>query len=281
MRVVDTHVHIWPRPRPERRFPWTSAHPVETLFEVLDANGVDAAVQVTPSPEGWDNEYGIEAAVAHPGRLAVFGRFDPAAPDPERRLEAWMARPGASGVRLTAFGDSALGPGGLTAFEDFWAAAERTGVTVALFAPDDLADAVGVLDRHPQLHLIVDHLGVGAYPGCRDPLAGLRVLPELAAFPNVSAKVAALPEVSSQPFPFADMHEHLATALDLFGAGRLVWGSNHPVITEWCTYAESLDWLEACDFLSDADRASLLHGTADAMLARAAVSPSGPPCPGS
>lgn len=268
-------MHIWPRARPDRRFPWTSAHPVESMLEVLDAHGVDSAVQVTPSPEGWDNEYGIEAAAAHPGRIRVFGRFDPAAPDPERRLEEWMARPGASGVRLTFFGDSAAGPGGLTALEPFWAACERSGVPVALFAPDDLEDAVRVLERHPSLRLIVDHLGVGAYPGCRDPLAGLRLLPELAAFENVGAKVAALPEVSAEPFPFRDMHEHVATALELFGAGRLMWGSNYPVITEWCTYAQSLEWLDACEFLTDADRALLLHGTADALLAGDGVSRSG------
>lgn len=260
-RIVDAHVHVWPRAFPGGAPVWRTPHPVEALLATLDDVGVDAAVHITPSPEGNDNRYGLQAAAAHPQRVRVFGRMDPAAPDPEGRLRSWLGHPGAAGVRLTYFGASAAGPGGLVRLAPFWTACERLGVPVALFAPDDLAEAVRVLERHPRLRLIVDHLGLGVYPGCAAPLRGLELLPEFAPFDGVRVKVSGLVEASAEAFPFRDVHEHLARAVAIFGSRRLMWGSNHPVVLPKCSYRESLDYLEHCEFLSSQDRACLLRDT--------------------
>jgi predicted TIM-barrel fold metal-dependent hydrolase len=257
--IIDSHVHVWREGHPDGAALWRDPYSVERLWETLDAAGVRAAVQVTPSPEGWDNRYGVEAAARHPDRLCVFGRLDPASPDPGGRLSTWLTQPGACGVRLTFFGRSAAADGGLLALEPFWAACERLAIPVAVFAPDNLVELVRVLERHPRLRLVVDHLGLGVYPGCPDPLAGLSTLPEFAAFDDVWVKISGLPEVSREGFPFRDVREHLAEALSRFGAERLIWGSNHPVVLSWCTYAESLDYLEDCDFL-DAESLEWLLG---------------------
>jgi predicted TIM-barrel fold metal-dependent hydrolase len=264
VRIVDAHVHVWRRPFPDHAPVWRTPHPVEALLATLDEHGVHAAVQVTPSPEGVDNGYGLEVAARYPERLRVFGRIDAAAPDPDARLRAWMERPGAAGVRFTFFGEHGPGPGGLQEMDPFWAACERLGVPVAMFAPDHLEDLVRVLERRPRLRLIVDHLGLGVYPGCRDPLRGLALLPELASFDQVVAKISGLPEVSAEPFPFRDVHEHLASAVEAFGSRRLMWGSNHPVVAQHCSYAESLGYLGHC-FLTDEDRAWILHRAVDTL----------------
>ena len=194
-------------------------------------------------------------------RLRVFGRFDPAAADPAERLRTWLTQPGAVGVRLTFFGPSAVGDDGLLGLEPFWNACERLATPVAVFAPDNLTDLVRVLERHPRLRLVVDHLGLGVYPGCVDPLAGLSILPEFAAFEHVRVKISGLPEISGEGFPFRDVRDHLADAVSRFGADRLIWGSNHPVVLAACTYAESLEYLEDCEFLSSEQLAWLLGGT--------------------
>jgi L-fuconolactonase len=265
-RIIDAHAHIWPRAHPQAASTWHAPHLVAELFATLEAAGVQSAIQVTPSPERFDNSYGLAAAAKHPGHLQVFGRLDPRAPEPERRLAEWMHEPAARGVRISFFGDHAAGDGDMVALEPFWAAAERLAVPISLFAPDSLHEALDVLERHPRLPLIVDHLGLGVYPGCPDPFAGTRLLPEFAAFEQVRVKVSALVEVSAERFPFRDVHEHLAAALGSFGASRLIWGSNYPVIRAKCSYAEALGYLRHCEFLSTEDLRWMLTGTISALL---------------
>jgi L-fuconolactonase len=267
--ILDSHVHVWPRRHPRAARVWQRPHTVAQLVRTLSDHGVAAAAQVTPSPERWDNRYGLEAHAREPQRVPwVFGRFDAQAPRAAERLRAWLRNPGAAGVRLTCFGHDAPAPGRLLSLEEFWAACEHLALPVALFAPDDLVELVRVLERHPRLRLIVDHLGLGVYPGCSDPFRGLEMLPRLAEFENVRAKVSGLVEVSAEPFPFADVHARLASALELFGARRLIWGSNHPVVLQHCSYGESLEFLRACQFLGPEELSWILAGTLQELLGR-------------
>lgn len=269
--IVDAHVHIWPDPRPARPYPWTpDPHPVEVLLPVLDASGVRLAVQVTPTIMAFDNDYGLEAAERHPGRLGVFGRFDPHPPDLEARLAAWMAHPAATGIRLTFFGANAASPGQLHALAPLWEACVDRAVPVAVLAPDALGALSEVADRHRGLRLIVDHLGLGVYPGSADPFAGWPQLADLAAVPDVVVKISTLVETSVEPHPFPDVHDRLAEAVELFGAERLVWASNYPVVLSHCSYEESLTFLGACAFLDDEQLAWLTHRSFEAFLDRSA-----------
>ncbi len=260
-RIVDSHVHIWPDPQPGRPYPWPAApdpHPVEALLPVLDAVGVTAAVQVTPSTSGYDNDYGLVAAEQHPDRITVFGRFDPDAPDLRGRLAAWMKHPAALGVRLTFF-ESVL-----AAEHPFWAAASELDVVVAVFAPGSVEDVLRVVELHPGLRLIVDHLGLDIYGP--EPYRDQPLLAELVPFPRVRVKISGLVETSSEPFPFRDVHDHLARAVELFGAQRLIWGSNYPVVLTSCGYSESLEFLDACDFLSGDELDQMLARTFDDLI---------------
>jgi predicted TIM-barrel fold metal-dependent hydrolase len=261
-RVVDSHMHIWPEALAGREFPWPpepNPHPIEDLLPILDDAGVAEAVQVTPSTLGFDNSYGLAVAERMPDRIAVFGRLDPTAPDPRERLIAWMAHPAALGVRLMLSGAR------LTVDGDFLAAAEEMGIPLTVFAPGSLAGLVEVAHRYPQLHLVVDHLGLDVYGP--EPYRDQPLLAELVGPSNVRVKISGLVETSSEPFPFRDVHDHLARAVELFGAERLIWGSNYPVVLNRCSYAESLRWLDACrDIVSDGDLDAILAGTFDSLV---------------
>lgn len=266
-RIIDAHLHVWPEPRPERPYPWTpDPHLIEDLLPVLDRYHVDRAVQVTPTIMEYDNQYGVLAAERTDDRIGVFGRFDPAQSDVRARLDAWMRRRGALGTRLTFFGSTAAEGGQLLALEPFWSAAEELNAPVAVLAPDSLPELAEVASRHPRLRLIVDHLGLGVYPGSADPYAGWPHLSELAAQDNVRVKISTLVETSTEKYPFRDVHDRLAQAVELFGAHRLMWASNYPVVLSHCGYAESLQFLGECDFLTPDQLEWLTHGTFESFI---------------
>lgn len=272
--IVDAHLHIWPEARPQRPYPWTpDPHLVEDLLPILDRNGVDHAMQITPTIMGFDNEYGLEVAEQYPGRFGVFGRFDHQAADVAGDLARWMSHPGAQGIRLTFFGATAT-PGALLALTSLWEACEQQSVPVAVLAPDNLGELAHVGATHPELRLIVDHLGLGVYEGSTDPYAGWGHLAQIASITNAYVKISTLVETSTESFPFRDVHDRLAEALELFGADRLMWGSNYPVVLSKCDYDESLSFLASCDFLDGEQLEQLTHSTITAFL-----SPKKPPNP--
>lgn len=268
--IIDGHFHVWGEPFPQRPFPWTpDPFPASDLLALLDQHGVTGGVDVTPIMYGWDNRYAITAAADAGGRVSVFGRFDPFAPQARERLTRWMATPGAAGVRLTFYGADLARLDDPNTLDPFWAAAAGLGVPVAVFAPDRLWEIVRAVELHPTLRLIVDHLGLGVYPGCEDPFLGYPALKELVPFEQVLVKISGAVEVSRTTFPFVDMQELVAEAHARFGANRLLWGSNYPVVLDACTYAEALAFVDECDCFDDADRAAVLSGTCASLLATA------------
>lgn len=270
--VIDCHFHLWDEPFPQRPFPWTpDPFPASEMLSVLDAHGVARGINVTPIMYGFDNACGVAAAAQTRGRIAAFGRFDAFAPNPGERLQEWMTTPGAAGIRLTFYGDDLSKLEDPAALEPFWAAAEELGVPVAVFAPDAMWAIVRAVERHPGLRLIIDHLALGVYPGCEDPRAGYPALAELAPFEHVLVKISGVVEVSRAPYPFRDMHELVAEACERFGASRMMWGSNYPVVLQSCTYEEALGFVDELDFLSEAQRGEILGGTCARLLATPTV----------
>lgn len=54
---------------------------------------------------------------------------------------------------------------------------------------------------------------------------------------------------------------------EVFGADRLMWGSNYPAVSKVCSYRQTIDFIrEGCAFLSDSDRAKILGGTAQRIF---------------
>ena len=239
MTIIDAQIHVWNPDTPSR--PWPPdraafAHgrslSAEEVLRVMDGAGVARAVLVPPSWIGDDNSGALTAAGAHPDRFAVMGRFDPTAPGAEGRLRHWLA-------------DGSL--------DWFWAAAEQAGVPLMVFVPGQ-APALGpIAARHPRLRLILDHL---ARPGALKDDAAFEDLDQVLAlskYPNVAAKVSALPCYSSEPYPFPGLHKHVRRVFEAFGSRRMLWGTDYSRLT--CPYADAIRlFTDALDFLSLGDR---------------------------
>jgi predicted TIM-barrel fold metal-dependent hydrolase len=259
MTVVDTHVHYWAEATPDRPHDpegihWGAAVTAVMLLERAAAAGVDRIVQVTPALMGFDNRYGIEAALRHPDRIAgVFGRFDVLAPDVEGRLRELMSQPKMLGIRVTLHQPP---------FEPFLTAAERQGVRVQLFVPYQARELLATARRYDGIRFMVDHMGVRRMSGePPDRFADWPNLIALAREPNVWIKVSYFPEAAPdhERYPFPTSLRRFRALYEATGSERMIWGSNYPPSARACTYRQSVTFIEeAATFLSAADRRAIL-----------------------
>lgn len=259
MKIIDSQLHCFYPNTPQRPWPEgaTPVHGPEFTIEqataLLDQNGVQGGVLVPPSWNGWDNQYSLDAAVAHPKRFAVMGRFNFEAPDARERLRTWRQQPGMAGVRFFIQGNpwvSLLEP----EMSWVWQIAEETRLPVMSAIPGNVAGFEPILARFPALRLIIDH--AGRHPrGAMDEgaWADAAQLHALARFPNVSVKVSSLPCFSTEPYPFRNLHSPIKAIYDTFGPRRMMWGSDYTRLT--CPYDENIRlFTEALDFLSSEDK---------------------------
>lgn len=267
MKIIDSQIHCFYPNTPERPWPEGATSPhgpqytIEQALEVMDANGVQAAVLVPPSWNGWDNQYSLDAAVAQPTRFGVMGRFDITLPDAQDRLRRWRDQPGMLGVRVFLVGEPWMRLIEDDGHDWFWAISAETALPVMSTIPGNIAAFGPVLERHPTLRLIIDH--AGRHPrGPKDDAAWDDVdqLHALAKFENVSVKVSSLPSFTTQGYPFEQLHPHVRRLVESFGPERLLWGSDVTRLDS--TYDENIRlFTEALDFLSE-DGKSWIMGRA-------------------
>ena len=224
-------VHLWEGNRPDR--PWrpdrTPSLPEpfgpERMLPLMEEAGVDRVVIVPPAIMGVRNDFALECARSWPERFAVMGLLDAGAPDIEEQVARWREQPGMVGVRVH-FRDTEQDAWPDDRLEPFWAAAERCGLPVAGFFPGRLEMAQRALERHPELRLIVDHLGLPRIHGGIDE-EQFAVMLSLSRFRNVAVKLSTLASRSREHAPFADTHGLVRRLLAEYGPGRLLWASDH------------------------------------------------------
>lgn len=254
MRIVDAQVHIWSGGTPSGLHRQVPAFSAEELLAEMDAAGVDAAV-IHP-PVSWDpasNDLAVEAARRWPERFAVLGQVPLDRPAESRaRLERWRELPGMLGLRYplvlpeqrTWHADGTM--------DWLWPEAERLGLPVATMAWRFLPAFRGIAERHPELRLIIDHLGLVRSARDDEAFANLGELLPLAGLPNVAVKATGAPGYSTAPYPFRNIHDGLRRVFDAFGPHRFFWGTD---ITRMpCGYrqcvtmlTEELPWLSGRD----------------------------------
>ena len=119
------------------------------------------------------------------------------------------------------------------------------------------------LERFPEQPVVLDHAGFPDLAG-GPPYSGAAELFSLAReHPNLTCKVTShLLEAAAEHGRASDFVDRLVAA---FGADRLLWGSDWPQ-THDRPYADLVSLArDACDNLTDAERAAVLGGTALAL----------------
>ena len=272
--IVDTHLHYWRWPPDaeartiaESLAQHSSASledelPYAEVAATMRRAGVGHAMQVTRTISGYDNGYSVEGARRFPDTFRVCGRFDPTGPDLPGRLRAFMGETTMAAIRLFWYSadDAWLSDGSTDAF---WQEAEALDIPVCVYAPHNVRALYDVALAYPGLRLIVDHLGADLFSPLDHRFDHWQEVRRLTKFENVYLKVSALPEATGERFPFPAAQARALEAYELFGPDRLMWGSNYPLTTRVCTYAEAVDLIRVgCEFLTVEDRAKVLGATA-------------------
>ena len=258
--IVDAQVHLWKASAPD--YPWNEgAKPqlpepftYERALKLMDEAGVNRVVVVPPGLS-WSNSYALEAAKTHPSRFAVMGRVrfdDPKGPE---LIAKWKEQPGMLGVR-----HNVNDPTSMAQIKDgtanwFWGAAEKAGIPVMYFAAGQAAVLAPVAEKHPGLTLIIDHLGINS------AVAKKKALPEaigqvvaMAKYPNVGVKMSNLPGSSLEPYPYADLNEHLKRVFDAYGPQRCYWGTDVTNGLAQADWKQRRSHVENLAFLSEEDK---------------------------
>jgi predicted TIM-barrel fold metal-dependent hydrolase len=259
--IVDAQIHMWPANTPER--PWAAgAQPqlpepftIERVVPMIDEAGVDRVVIVPPTLEGERLDYAQQAVKRYPGRFAIMGRI--ALNDPSRasRLPTWREQPGVLGVRLNIAGAQAAWLTDGTA-DWFWPAAEKSRVPVMFLTSGLLPLFVPIAERHPQLPLIIDHMGVSSEAVKNNKVAEtIDQAVALAKYPNVSVKLSASPLFSKEAYPFRDVTPHIRRLFDAYGPQRCHWGTDVTNSYAKANYRQRIThFTEELSFLSEDDK---------------------------
>ena len=258
MLITDAQAHLWKADSPDRPWPEGGAsyahghgdYTKEQLIDEMERAGVGRAVLVPPSFEGDRNDVCLEAAQAHPDRFAVMGRI--ALDDPASRelVPSWREQPGMLGFRLTFSRlnhRSWLSDG--TA-DWLFAAAEEAGLPIMIFAPGSTEAVRAIAQRHPDLKLTIDHLGINTELRDEQIKGPIDEVITLASLPNVAVKASSLPAVVTEPYPYPSLHEQIRKVVDAFGPRRVFWGCDITRLP--CTYRQGVTlFTEELDFLDD------------------------------
>jgi predicted TIM-barrel fold metal-dependent hydrolase len=260
--IVDAQIHLWKAETPDWRWvpglvpqlpePFT----IEKLVPMMDEAGVDRVVVVPPSWPGDRNDYGLEAARRYPERFRVMGRIALRNPQSAALVPKWKEQPGMLGFRVT-FNTAATAPWLSDGTADwFWAAAEKAGLPVMFLAPELGPQMARVAERHPQLTLIADHMGLTLLSVKAGRTANMiEHTLSLAKYPNVSVKVSSAPTYSFEPYPYRDINVHIRRVFDAFGPKRCHWGSDITNSLAKATYRQRIThFTEELAFLSEEDK---------------------------
>lgn len=257
--IADSQVHVWPAETADHPWPQPPPSVVQRatpfswpdLLREMDGAGVDRAILVPPSWEGYRNAYCLAAARRHPDRFAVMGRLPLDTPDSRDRFEEWATLPGMLGARLN-FRRAAVRQLRDGTADWIFRAAERLDRPLMLFVNEDFGAVSLIAQRHPGLRLIIDHLGVNVESQGAAAFAHLPELLALARHSNIAVKASALPCAAADAYPFHSLDPYLRASFDAFGPRRMFWGSDLTRLP--CEYrlcvqmmTEHLPWLSGPD----------------------------------
>jgi L-fuconolactonase len=267
--VIDAHQHFWRLDRGDYAWMTPDLGPLlrdygpGDLSPFLDRHGIDQSILVQAAASEDETLFLLDIAGTAPFVAGVVGWTEFSAQDAPVRIARLAENRLLVGLRPMvqdiADDDWLVRPDLAPAFR----ALVRNGLVYdALVRPRHLSRLLVVLDRHPDLAVVVDH---GAKPFIRERrLDPWRAdMAAIAAHPNALCKLSGFPGEAGADWTVEDLRPYADHLLEVFGPARLLWGSDWPVVNRAGGYDR---WREATRALlaglSEGEQGAILGGTA-------------------
>ncbi len=266
---IDAHQHFWALTRGD--YGWLTPDlgtiyrdfTPDDLSPLLAAAEIDGTVLVQAAPTVAETKFMLSLADQNAFIKGVVGWVDFEAAGAPTQIAALAAHPALVGLRpmiqnianpLWMLSD-ALTP----AFN----AVQRHDLTFdALTLPHHLGPLRQLLERHPDMRVIIDH---GSKPLIKDAILGdwSDNMAAIARDTSAWCKLSGLVTEAAADWTIEHLRPYVDHLLSTFGPSRLIWGSDWPV----CTLASSYErWLDTTNMLlsqlSIAERQAIMGGNA-------------------
>jgi L-fuconolactonase len=260
---IDGHVHVWKHdssyPFAAGAIPPAEDASAEMLLELMQENDVARTVLIQVIHYRWDNSYLASVLKRYPNQFHGVCRVDPedaAAPDQLSRL---TEVDGFRGVRLSPAegpqGDWIRGP----LMPPLWRRCAQLKAPMTLLIPvTRLPDLHPLIEANPDLTVVIDHM---ADSPLEEP-EKLNLLLALARYPKVFVKISHMWSLSKRPYPYPDAAGQVKRLYEVFGAKRLMAGTDWPISLKQLSYAQAVSlYRDHLGFLPSADHSQILSKT--------------------
>ncbi|PXA99044.1 amidohydrolase [Nostoc sp. 3335mG] len=238
MRILDTHLHLI---YPDRfSYPWLARQkaldrpwPVEAYWAEARSLGIEAALHMEVDVADQDIADETAFVLGLPGVAGAIAACRPERADFPAQLDRLLAI-GAGRIKglrriLHEVPDEVSQP---ALFSDNLKRLAPHGLTFDLcLRADQLHLGVDLARRVPEVTFVLDHCGnpdiggVGLDPWRQD-------LKAIAALPNVAGKVSGIVNHCDPGWSAETLRPYVEHVIESFGWDRVVWGSDHPVVTK-------------------------------------------------
>ena len=250
--MIDAHQHFWRLDRGDYGWLTPALAPIYRDFGPADLrplllrHGIEKTILMQAAPTLAETRYLLDLAGTTDFVAGVIGWIDFQARNAPDIIASLATDPTLVGLRPMVqdipdddwLMKSELAP-------TFEALVAHGLVFDALVLPRHLPRLISLIERHPNLAVVVDH---GAKPpirdGVREPWAS--DMAAIAANSGVVCKLSGLVTEAAPGWTTADLRPYVDHLIDVFGPRRLLWGSDWPVVNLAGGYER---WRQATDRL--------------------------------
>ena len=276
--IIDSHCHAW------TRWPYQPPVPddehrakIEQLINEMDLNGVDQAAvvcaQIDHNPE--NNAYVAQQVTRFPTRLHQIADLDsewsptyhqPGSADRLKKMvDQWPIKGFTHYLNPKDDGAWLYSEEGQKVFQ---VAADHKLLVSISSEPHHQPAIRKIAEMFPSVPVLCHHMGwvkVDEPP----PKEELKQVLESAKVPNIYIKLSGFSYATkiNWDYPYTDTHDIVRAEYEHFGAHRMCWGSDYPVVRFFMTYKQALEaFRHHCTFISDTDKELILGNTLANLL---------------